>query len=80
LPDKDVVAKLWDSYTQQSSDRDNEVEAYMKLQTLWGVTIPRFVCCANFDFCWGIVVERVEVMTCRIMLIVGDVPLSRAHH
>lgn len=61
LPDKNVVAKLWDSYTHSASDRDNEVEAYMKLQTLWGVAIPQFLCSGDFDFCWGIVLENVEV-------------------
>lgn len=61
LPDKSVVAKLWDSYTHNESERDNEVEAYMRLQRLWGVTIPKLVCSADFDFCWGIVLELVEV-------------------
>src|SRR2546423_10537011 len=78
LPNGDVVAKLWDSYTQNATDRDNEVEAYMKLQSLWGSVIPRFMCTADFDFCFGIVVEHIEVSQKRSTLIVGDPALTRA--
>ena len=77
LPDKDVVVKLWDSYTHNATDRDNEVEAYMKLQALWGLLIPRFLCSAEFDFCWGIVLEHVEVMrVSNPSLIIGNATLK----
>ena len=37
--------------------RDNEGEAYMKLQSLCGALIPPIVSSADFDFCFGIVLE-----------------------
>jgi hypothetical protein len=79
LPNRNVVAKLWDSYTHNATDRDNEVEAYMKLQSLWGTIIPRFVCTADFDFCFGIVLEHIEVLQTQSILIVGDPAFTRTY-
>lgn len=77
LPNRDVVAKLWDSYTHNATDRDSEVEAYMRLQSLWGIVIPQFVCTADFDFCFGIVLEHIEVSRKHSTLIIGDSALTR---
>lgn len=62
LPDRLVVAKLWDSHSHNAADRDAEVQAYMKLQQLWGTIVPRLICSGEFDFCWGVVIEYVDVL------------------
>lgn len=56
-----VVAKVWDSYKHSSERRDHEVTMYMRLQKLWGRQIPQFVCSADLDFCYGIILEEVKV-------------------
>jgi hypothetical protein len=61
LPDLVVVAKLWDGYRSLGEERDGEVEIYMHLQELWGELIPRFICSADVDFCYGIILEQVRV-------------------
>jgi tRNA A-37 threonylcarbamoyl transferase component Bud32 len=55
------VGKLWDGYKHSAADRDHEVEAYMHLQSLWGREVPRFIGCGTLDFCWALLVERIQV-------------------
>src|SRR5262249_7380981 len=61
LPDQKVVAKLWDGYKHDSTERDQELSVYMKLQSLWETYIPRLICAGDFDFFWGLILEVVEV-------------------
>jgi hypothetical protein len=61
LPDHVVVVKLWDGYKWSAEERDGEANIYMHLQGLWGEQIPRFICLADLDFCYGIVLEEVQV-------------------
>lgn len=56
-----VVVKLWDSYKSLEDARTAEVQIYMHLQRLWGIHIPMFICSADIDFCYGIVVEEIQV-------------------
>ena len=56
-----VVGKLWDGYKHGSKDRDHEVSVYMKLQALWGREVPKLVGCAEVDFFWVLLLERIEV-------------------
>jgi hypothetical protein len=62
LPDLVVVTKLWDGYRSWGEERDGEVEIYMHLQELWGKQIPRLICSADIDFCYGIILEEVQVL------------------
>jgi tRNA A-37 threonylcarbamoyl transferase component Bud32 len=55
------VGKLWDGYKHSAADRDHEVEVYMHLQSLWGREVPRLIGCGTLDFCWALLVERVQV-------------------
>jgi serine/threonine protein kinase len=57
-----VILKLWDGYTYASEDRDKEAQIYMHLQSLWGKEIPRLICSADVDFCYGIILEDVQVL------------------
>jgi hypothetical protein len=56
-----VVGKLWDGYKHNTEERDNEVEAYMQLQNLWGKTVPKFMGCGEIDFFWALLTEHVQV-------------------
>jgi hypothetical protein len=62
LPDLMVVVKLWDGYKSSGEGRDGEAEIYMHLQELWGKQIPQFICSADVDFCYGIILEEVQVL------------------
>lgn len=58
---KTVVGKFWDGHKHTSIERDNEVKVYMKLQSLWGAAVPRFVSCCEIDFFWALLIEHVKV-------------------
>lgn len=62
-----VVGKLWDGFKQNNEVRDHEAEAYLKLQPLWGRYVPELIGCADIDFFWGILLERIEVNDCIII-------------
>ena len=75
-----VIVKLWDGYKSQSDPRDQEVSIYMVLQELWGTHIPRLICSTNVDFCFGLVLEEIEVLTppCdELTLCTGIAPICR---
>jgi hypothetical protein len=63
-----VVVKLWDGYKTSCKRRDQEVQIYMHLQSLWEKVIPQLICSAEIDFCYGIVLEHLEVYTFPIYL------------
>jgi hypothetical protein len=56
-----VIAKVWDAWKNPSADRDNEVDVYLKLQSLWGKQVPKLVGSGNIDFLWALLIERIEV-------------------
>jgi hypothetical protein len=56
-----VIAKVWDAWKNPSTDRDNEVDVYLKLQPLWGKLVPKLVGSGNIDFLWALLIERIEV-------------------
>jgi hypothetical protein len=56
-----IIGKVWDGYKHTSADRDNEIKAYFKLQSLWGRQIPKFIASGIIDFMWSIFVEFIEV-------------------
>ena len=57
----DVIVKLWDGYKSQKDGRDQEVEIYLALRSVWGEQTARLICSANVDFCYGIILSNVEV-------------------
>lgn len=61
--DERVIVKLWDGYKFQPDMRDREVEIYMKLQTLWGKYTPSLICSADIDFCYGLIMTEVKVLS-----------------
>lgn len=58
-----VIAKLWDGYKFASDIRDNEVQIYMTIQSLWGKVTPQLICSADVDFCVGIILEEIKVLS-----------------
>jgi hypothetical protein len=58
-----IIVKLWDGYKFQPDKRDCEVEIYMKLQKLWGKYTPQLICSTNIDFCYGIIMTEVKVLS-----------------
>jgi hypothetical protein len=58
---EDIIIKIWDSYKCDSSARDREVAAYMKLQSLWGKVIPSFIAAAPISIFHGLIIEYIEV-------------------
>lgn len=66
VSDERVAGKVWDGYKNTRADRDNEVEAYFRLQTLWGKQIPKFIACGMIDFMWTILLEFIEATSIAI--------------
>ncbi len=60
-----VVVKCWDAYTQGAGNRDNEVDNYMRIQSLWGICVPRLFGKGEIDFCHAMILERIDVRTSR---------------
>jgi hypothetical protein len=56
-----VVGKFWDAWRTTTESRDNEVQIYMKLQSLWGTTVPAFLGCAEYEWRIALFIERIEV-------------------
>jgi hypothetical protein len=65
-----VVGKLWDGFKHDSKRRDQEVAVYLKLQTLWGMQVPKLIGCAEIDFFGGILLERIKVES---LMMIADV-------
>jgi len=65
----EIVVKSWDSYKHDSSQRDNEVSIYMKIQSLWNVCVPRLVGKGEIDFCHSLFLEFVKVKPILIILL-----------
>jgi hypothetical protein len=62
LPENNpVIVKLWDKYKCSNDDRNKEVQIYMRVQNLWGRETPQLICSADIDFCWGIILEDIQV-------------------
>jgi hypothetical protein len=61
LPDNNVVIKIWDSWKHDSSARDREVAAYMRLQSLWGKIIPALIATAPIEFFHGLILQYIKV-------------------
>lgn len=72
LMNERVIVKLWDGYKFQPDMRDREVEIYMKLQKLWGKYTPSLICSANIDFCYGIIITEVKVLSISTIIYVRD--------
>ena len=69
VPDNlEVVVKLWDGYKSSGKKRNHKVEIYMHLQDLWRVRIPQLTCSADIDFCYGVILEDISVISHRIEL------------
>lgn len=58
-----VIVKLWDGYKNQSDMRDQEVQIYMILQGLWNKQTANLICSANIDFCFGIILNEIKVLS-----------------
>jgi hypothetical protein len=56
-----VVLKVWDSYKEDSTPRDNEVDIYLRLNSLWGKCIPNLIGAGPVDFLHCIALQYVEV-------------------
>jgi hypothetical protein len=61
LPYRNAIVKIWDSWKQDSSARDNEVAAYMRLESMWGRQIPTLIASASIQFFHGLILEEVKV-------------------
>lgn len=62
LPEKvAVIVKCWDSYRHNADSQMAEVDAYLKLQKLWGICVPKFIALGRVGFCYAIILERLEV-------------------
>ena len=56
-----LVVKLWDDWKVDTTDRDNEVNIYLHLQSLWGKYMPNLLGCTHIDFCHALIVEYLDV-------------------
>ena len=56
-----VIVKCWDSYKHNADSQKAEVDAYLKLQELWGICVPNFVALGRVRFCHAIILEHLEV-------------------
>jgi hypothetical protein len=57
-----VIIKCWDSHKSHEDFRDIEVKVYMTLQDLWGICIPTFIASGTVEFCYALVLGRLEVI------------------
>jgi hypothetical protein len=53
--------KLWDGWKMDTTDRDNEVNNYLHLQSLGGKCIPNLLACTHVDFCHALILEYIDV-------------------
>jgi hypothetical protein len=60
-----VVGKFWNAWNDSTEERDHEVEMYMRLQSLWGSIVPRFIGCAEYEWHITLFVEKLEVFSSR---------------
>jgi len=60
-----VVGKFWNAWNETTDERDHEVELYMRLQSLWGSVVPRFLGCAEYEWHITLFVEKLEVLPLR---------------
>jgi hypothetical protein len=56
-----IVIKLWDGWKVDTTDRDNEVNCYLHLRSLWGKCVPNLLACTHVDFCHALIVEYLDV-------------------
>lgn len=64
-----VVGKFWDGWHHTTEDRDHEVDMYMRLQSLWGSVVPRFIGCAEYEWHITLFVEKLEVFpSCNLVV------------
>jgi hypothetical protein len=61
VPGDRVVAKVWDGWKHKSTDRDIEAEMLLKLQPLWGKTVPTLIGTGEVDFLWTVLIEHIQV-------------------
>jgi hypothetical protein len=66
-----VVGKVWDTWKNSSADRDSEVDVYLKLHSLWGKQVPRFIGSGQIDFLWALLIERIEVRSPKYWNLMG---------
>jgi hypothetical protein len=62
VPGDKVVAKVWDGWKHKSTDRDIEAEMLLKLQPLWGGTVPTLIGTGEVDFLWTVLIEHIQVI------------------
>lgn len=62
VPGDRVVAKVWDGWKHKSTDRDIEAEMLLKLQPLWGKTVPTLIGTGEVDFLWTVLIEHIQVI------------------
>ena len=55
------MVKAWDGWGVDTTDRDNEVNVYLHLQSLWGKYIPNLLACTHIDFCHVLIVKYIDV-------------------
>ena len=61
--ERKVVLKVWDSYKEETTARDNEVDIYLRLHSLWGECIPNLIGAGSVDFLLCIALQYVEVQS-----------------